>query len=216
MPRRPSQLRWIMPPRAFSAWAVQMLWVAFSRRMCCSRVCRASTKPRRPSASVGLPGDPARHAPDLLVGRAEEAEGRAAVVEAVAERLALADGDVDAAFARRAQDAERDRVAGGDQQRARPVGDLGDPLEVLDAAEEARVLDEDGGGLLVDRLRESVEVGDAVRPARPRPRRSRSPASRSPGSRGCAGAGPGRRRNACAWSPRSPDSPAAATVEGPS
>ena len=110
-----------------------------------------------------LAGDPARHAPDLLVGRAEEAEGGAAVVEAVAERLALADGDVDAALARRAQDAERDRVAGGDQQGAGPVGDLGDPLEVLDAAEEARVLDEDGGGLLVDRLREGVEVGEAVR-----------------------------------------------------
>ena len=32
-----------------------MLWVAFSRRMCCSRVCSASTKPRRPSTSVVSP-----------------------------------------------------------------------------------------------------------------------------------------------------------------
>ena len=39
------------PARAFSTWAVQMLLVAFSRRMCCSRVCSVSTKPRRPSTS---------------------------------------------------------------------------------------------------------------------------------------------------------------------
>ncbi len=39
------------PASAFSTWAVQMLWVARSRRMCCSRVCRVSTKPRRPSTS---------------------------------------------------------------------------------------------------------------------------------------------------------------------
>ena len=88
-----------------------MLWVAFSRRMCCSRVCRARTKPRRPSTSVGLAGDPARHAADLLLGRAEEAERGAAEVEPVAERLALAEGDVGAALARRPEDAERHRVA---------------------------------------------------------------------------------------------------------
>ena len=44
-----------MPASAFSAWAVQMLCVAFSRRMCCSRVCSVSTKPRRPSTSVVSP-----------------------------------------------------------------------------------------------------------------------------------------------------------------
>ncbi len=44
-----------MAPSAFSACAVQMLWVAFSRRMCCSRVCRVRTKPRRPSASTVSP-----------------------------------------------------------------------------------------------------------------------------------------------------------------
>ena len=43
------------PASALSACAVQMLWVAFSRRMCCSRVCSVSTKPRRPSTSVVSP-----------------------------------------------------------------------------------------------------------------------------------------------------------------
>ena len=52
--------------------------------------------------------------------RGEEAERRAAEVQAVAERLALADADVDAALAGRLQDAERDRVvrADDDGQRA--------------------------------------------------------------------------------------------------
>ena len=131
-----------------------------------------------------LAGDPARHPADLGLGRAEEAERRTAVVEAVAERLALADGDVDAAVAGRPEDAEGDRVAGGDQQRAGVVGDRGDRLEVLDRAEEVRVLDEDGGGLVVDGLGERVEIGEPVgeRDGRDRPpdsRRRRWRASRA-------------------------------------
>ncbi len=55
VPSRPSQARWTIAASAFSACAVQMLWVAFSRRMCCSRVCSARTKPRRPSTSSVSP-----------------------------------------------------------------------------------------------------------------------------------------------------------------
>ncbi len=106
-----------------------------------------------------LAGDPPGHAADLLLGRAEEAERRAAVVEAVAERLPLPDGDVDAAVAGGAKDPERDRVAGGDEECAGRVGDLGDSLEVLDAAEEARVLDDHGRGLVVDGGSERLEIG---------------------------------------------------------
>ena len=115
-----------------------MLWVAFSRRMCCSRVCRASTKPRRPSTSVVSPAIRPGHPAEVLLGGAEEAERRAAVVEPVAERLALADGDVDAALAGRPQHAEGDRVDGGDRERAALVGRRGEGLEVLDRAEEVR------------------------------------------------------------------------------
>ena len=43
------------PASALSVCAVVMLCVAFSRRMCCSRVWSVSTKPRRPSASVVSP-----------------------------------------------------------------------------------------------------------------------------------------------------------------
>ena len=53
---------------------------------------------------LGFARDPPRHAPDLLLGRAEEAEGGPAEVEPVAERLALAEGDVGAALAGRLED----------------------------------------------------------------------------------------------------------------
>ena len=40
---------------ASSACAVQMLLVAFSRRMCCSRVCRARRSAGRPAESMDTP-----------------------------------------------------------------------------------------------------------------------------------------------------------------
>ena len=48
----------------------------------------------------GFAGDPAGHPPQVLLAGGEEAERGPAEVEAVAERLALADGDVHAALAR--------------------------------------------------------------------------------------------------------------------
>ena len=65
-----------------------------------------------------LARDPARHAAEVGLLGGEEAEARAAEVEPVAERLALADGDVDVEVAGRAQHAERQRVGLDDQQRA--------------------------------------------------------------------------------------------------
>ena len=58
----------------------------------------------------GLAGDPPGHAAQVLLARGEQAERGAAEVEPVAERLALADGHVDAALAGGREDAERDRV----------------------------------------------------------------------------------------------------------
>ena len=110
----------------------------------------------------GLAGDPAGHPAQVLLGGGEEAERGAAEVEPVAELLALADGDVDAALAGRAQDAERDRVDRGDAEGAGLVRGRRQRLEVLDRAEEVRVLDEDRGDVLVDVLGELVRVGDPV------------------------------------------------------
>ena len=72
-----------------------------------------------PAVDVGgLAGDPARHAADVLLGRAEEAERRAAEVEAAAERLPLPHRDVDPALARRPEHAQGHRVDRGDRHRA--------------------------------------------------------------------------------------------------
>ena len=54
-PASPSSVRWMVKASAHSPELVQMLLVAFSRRMCCSRVDSVSTKPRRPSASTVSP-----------------------------------------------------------------------------------------------------------------------------------------------------------------
>src|SRR5262249_54043677 len=67
---------------------------------------------------VGFAGDPPRHATNLLLGRTEEAEGGPAKVEPVAERLALAEGDVDTLLTRRLEHAQRHRVGGDDQKGA--------------------------------------------------------------------------------------------------
>src|SRR5712664_146945 len=54
-PSLPSRVKCTVAASAQSAWLVQIFEVAFSRRMCCSRVARVSTNPRRPSVSVVCP-----------------------------------------------------------------------------------------------------------------------------------------------------------------
>jgi hypothetical protein len=54
-PFSPSRVMWIEKARAQRPELVQMFEVAFSRRICCSRVESVSTKPRFPSASTVSP-----------------------------------------------------------------------------------------------------------------------------------------------------------------
>ena len=102
---------------------------------------------------AGLAGDPARHPPQVLLARGEEPERRPAEVEPVAERLALADAHVDAAFAGRAQDAERDRVDLRDDDRAgrRRAGARAQRGGVLDRAVEVGLREDRGARLGIDR-----------------------------------------------------------------
>ena len=109
-----------------------------------------------------LARDPAGHAADVGVLGGEEAEARAAEVQPVAERLALADGDVDPEVAGRPQDPERQRVALDDDERPGRLGGGDERLEVLDGAEEVGVLQEDGGDGVVQRVGERLRVGRAV------------------------------------------------------
>ena len=110
----------------------------------------------------GLPRDPARHPAQVLLGGAEEAERGTSEVEPASERLALADRDVDTAFPGRSQHPEGQRVDRGDRERARVLGGPGEGLEILDRAEEVRVLDEQGGGFRVERGAELARVREAA------------------------------------------------------
>ena len=109
-----------------------------------------------------LAGDAARHAAQVGLGRGEEPERGTAEVQAVAERLPLPHGDVDAALARRLEDPERDRVVRADHDGRRRLGGRRERLGVLDGAEEVRLLEDDRRGVAVDGLRPGVGVGDAV------------------------------------------------------
>ena len=48
-------MAYIAATTAGRTWAVQMFDVAFSRRMCCSRVCKAKRYAGRPAASTLTP-----------------------------------------------------------------------------------------------------------------------------------------------------------------
>ena len=113
-------------------------------------------EPAPPVDVDGLPGDPAGHAPQVLLARGEEAEGGPAEVQAVAERLALADGHVDAALARGLEDAERDRVDLADHDGRWALGGRlrggAQRLGVLDRAVEVRLREDRGARVRVDRL----------------------------------------------------------------
>src|SRR5262245_25861311 len=54
-PASPSSVMWMVKANTHKPELVQMLEVAFSRRMCCSRVESVSTNPRRPSLSTVSP-----------------------------------------------------------------------------------------------------------------------------------------------------------------
>ena len=98
--------------RAQSPWLEQMLEVAFSRRMCCSRVARVRTKPRRPVQVEGLADQPSGHGAQILLAGGEKAELRPAEGNGDAEALPLPDGDVGAELARGLEQAQGDRLLG--------------------------------------------------------------------------------------------------------
>ena len=95
---------------AHSATLVQMFEVALARRMCCSRVCSVSTKPRCAVEVDGGADEAAGHAAHELVLGGEHAEVGAAEAERHAEPLPLAHDDVGAERARRLQHAEVHRI----------------------------------------------------------------------------------------------------------
>ena len=133
---------------------VQMLLVAFSRRICCSRVDRVSTKPRRPSASTVSPTS----RPGIWRTNFSRVANRPRYgppkFSALPSDWPSAGDDVGAHLARRLDQAQRHRLGHhDDQQRARRVAGLGERRRVAHLAEEAGILHHDAGGLGVDRAR---------------------------------------------------------------
>ena len=91
-----------------------------------------------------LAGETPRHLPRIFQVGGEEADIGAAEIQRIADRLALADDDVGAHFARRAQSAERDSLGeDGDQQRALGLSGRLDRREIAQIAEKIRALDDD-------------------------------------------------------------------------
>ena len=112
---------------ASSTCAVQMFEVAFSRRMCCSRVCRASRSAGRPAVSVLTPTmrPGIARAADSRGG--EEGGVRAAEAHRHPETLRRTDGDVGAELAGGVVEHAGQRV-GRPRRRARRVVDPGDRM----------------------------------------------------------------------------------------
>ena len=123
----------------------------------------------------GLAGQPPGHLPDMLLAAREQADIGPAELQPDADRLALADDDVRAHFARRLDQPERDRLGHHrDQQRARGMRRLGDRRQVGDPPEDVGILDDDRAGLAVDAGDQPLGVGlprsAPAAPSRARPR----------------------------------------------
>ncbi len=117
-----------------------MLLVAFSRRMCCSRVDSVSTQPRRPSASTVSPASRPGIWRTNFSRRGEQADIGPAEIQRVADRLALRRDDVGAHLARRRDAGRATRSRSRPRSAARPW--RGRPRraasQIADLAEEAR------------------------------------------------------------------------------
>ena len=105
---------------AISAWLVQMFEVAFSRRMCCSRVASVRQKARLPRVSTVSPTRRPGHLAHVLFLGGDDAGEGTAVARRDGEGLQLAHHDI--GLDRRRQQPERHGFGEDvDQQRARGV-----------------------------------------------------------------------------------------------
>ena len=83
---------------ASSTWAVQMLELAFSRRMCCSRVCMAMRRALLPRGILGDADDATRHGALVGVAGGEEGGVGATVTHGHTEALGTAEHHVGTQF----------------------------------------------------------------------------------------------------------------------
>ena len=139
-PRARARRRTSAAITASSTWAVQMLLVAFSRRICCSRVCSAMRRARLAAAVDRDADDPAGHGALVGVAGGEERGVRPAIAHRHAEALGRAEGDVGAQLAGRGRAAP----APGDRWRRwrgrpAPWSGVDDGARVADRARRAGI-----------------------------------------------------------------------------
>ena len=137
-----------------------MLWVAFSRRMCCSRVWRASTKPRRPSASTVSPAirpGIRRRCSSVAQKKPNEGPPKSSLPPSgwPSPTAIWAPHSPGGRSTPRVSASTAATVSAPASRRGR-----GEGLEILHRAEEVRVLDEQGGGVAVQRRLELGGVGE--------------------------------------------------------
>ena len=121
---------------------MQMLLVAFSRRMCCSRVCSEAVGPR--ALCVDAHSDQPARDGALKTGADSHVAGvRAAVAQRHSEPLRGPDRDVSAGVPGALEQCQGEQVRGDGDQCALRVRRLDDRLEVSDPATRAGVLHED-------------------------------------------------------------------------
>ncbi len=94
-----------------------MFEVAFSRLMCCSRVCKREPHRRLPGGVKRHADQPPGHVPLVGIARRQIAGMRAAEAHRHAEALRRTHHDVGAHLARRRQQRQRQRIGADDDQR---------------------------------------------------------------------------------------------------
>ncbi len=110
---------------------MQIFDVAFSRRICCSRVESVRHEPAISVAVDGLTGKAPGHLAQILLFRRDHTAERPAIAERNAERLRLHADNI--GLNRRPNHTERNRLGDrDDQQRALLVRNLGDRRNVFD------------------------------------------------------------------------------------
>jgi hypothetical protein len=139
---------------------VQMLLVARSRRMCCSRVAALAV------VVDGFAADAAGQLLQILtvVAAGEESNAGSAKLRRARQRLSFAHGDVRAEGAGRLDHGQRVGLAHrGDQQRAFVVRQLGERRQIRQGTVKPRVAHDHGRDFIAQRLRDGGTVGGAVR-----------------------------------------------------
>src|ERR1700693_2770592 len=115
---------------------------AFAADMLLARVERQAERAAT-VAIASLSDQPARHLAQMSHSRRHEADARSAILKRQPETLTLADGDIDAKFARCTQQAQRNAFGGrGDSERARAMRYFSDRAKRFDHTERVWIADD--------------------------------------------------------------------------